>query len=130
LLRAYGAKRLGAACRRALDIRTLSYKSVKSILSTGFHQAPDDYQYTLFLPTTPTSAGPGTTPRLPRTGRSPDDRASPTHLDLLRELRLSGMAQAFEEQAAMPDIAELSFEELSLLFEREKTERSSAATSA
>ena len=45
-------------------------------------------------------------------------------LDLLHELRLSGMAQAFEEQTAMPDIAELSFEDrLSLLLEREKTER-------
>ena len=45
-------------------------------------------------------------------------------LDLLHELRLAGMAQAFEEQTAMPDIAELSFEDrLSLLLEREKTER-------
>ena len=45
-------------------------------------------------------------------------------LDLLHELRLSGMAQAFNEQAAMPDIAELSFEDrLSLLLEREKTDR-------
>ena len=45
-------------------------------------------------------------------------------LDLLRELRLAGMAQAFEEQTAMPDISELSFEDrLSLLLEREKTER-------
>ncbi len=34
------------------------------------------------------------------------------------------MAQAFEEQTAMPDIAELSFDDrLSLLLEREKTER-------
>ncbi len=45
-------------------------------------------------------------------------------LDLLHELRLAGMAQAFEEQAAMPDISELSFEDrLSLLLEREKTDR-------
>ena len=45
-------------------------------------------------------------------------------LDLLHELRLSGMAQAFQEHAAMPDIAELSFEDrLSLLLEREKTDR-------
>ena len=45
-------------------------------------------------------------------------------LDLLHELRLAGMAQAFEEQTAMPDIRELSFEDrLSLLLEREKTER-------
>ena len=49
LLRAYGAERLEAACRRALDIGTLSYKSVKSILATGLDQA-DDQQYTLSLP--------------------------------------------------------------------------------
>ena len=51
LLRAYGAERLEAACRRALDIGTLSYKSVKSILATGLDQAGDDQQYTLSLPT-------------------------------------------------------------------------------
>ena len=50
LPRAYGAERLEAACRRALDIGTLSYKSVKSILSTGLDQAGDDQQYTLSLP--------------------------------------------------------------------------------
>ena len=45
-------------------------------------------------------------------------------LDLLHELRLAGMAQAFEEQFAMPDIGELAFNDrLSLLLEREKTER-------
>ncbi len=45
-------------------------------------------------------------------------------LDLLHELRLPGMAQAFEEQAAMPDIGELSFDDrLALLLEREKTDR-------
>ena len=45
-------------------------------------------------------------------------------LDLLHELRLTGMARAFEEHLAMPDIGELAFEDrLSLLLEREKTER-------
>ena len=45
-------------------------------------------------------------------------------LELLQEFRLAGMAQAFEEQTAMPDIAELSFDDrLSLLLEREKTEQ-------
>ncbi len=39
-------------------------------------------------------------------------------------IRLAGMAQAFEEQLAMPDIGELAFEDrLSPLLEREKTER-------
>ena len=60
LLRAYGAERLEAACRRALDIGTLSYKSVKSILSTGLDQAGDDQQYTLSLPGHHTNVrGPG-----------------------------------------------------------------------
>ena len=39
-----------AACRRALDIGTLSYKSVKSILATGLDQADNDEQHTLSLP--------------------------------------------------------------------------------
>ena len=50
LLRAYSAERLEAACRRALDIGTLSYGSVKSILATGLDQAGDDEQHTLSLP--------------------------------------------------------------------------------
>ena len=50
LLRAYSAERLEAACRRALDIGTLSYGSVKSILATGLDQAGDDGQRTLSLP--------------------------------------------------------------------------------
>ncbi len=45
-------------------------------------------------------------------------------LDLLRELRLAGMAEAFEEHRGMPDMAELTFEDrLTLLLEREKTAR-------
>ena len=45
-------------------------------------------------------------------------------LDLLDELRFTGIARAFDEQTAMPDIAELVFEDrLSLLLEREKTDR-------
>jgi transposase len=40
LSRRYGADRLEAACRRALDIRALSYKSVKSILSAGLDRMP------------------------------------------------------------------------------------------
>lgn len=44
--------------------------------------------------------------------------------DLPHELRLSGMAQAFKEQTAMPDISEFSFDDrLSLLLECEKTDR-------
>ena len=50
LLRAYPAERLEAACRRALDIGTLSYQSVKSILTTGLDQAGDEEQHTLSLP--------------------------------------------------------------------------------
>lgn len=45
-------------------------------------------------------------------------------LHLLYELRLPGMAAAFEEQQGMPDLTELAFEDrLALLLEREKTER-------
>ena len=45
-------------------------------------------------------------------------------LELLDELRLRGMAEAFNEQLGMPDITELAFEDrLSLLLEREKTDR-------
>ena len=47
-------------------------------------------------------------------------------LDQLAELKLHGMARAFEEQLQMPEIRELSFEErLGLLVEREATERAS-----
>lgn len=45
-------------------------------------------------------------------------------LELLHELRLPGMAEAFEEQLGMPEIGELTFEDrLALLLEREKTDR-------
>ena len=49
LLRAYSAERLEAACHHALEIGTLSYRSVNSILSTGRDQAGND-QHTLSLP--------------------------------------------------------------------------------
>ncbi len=49
LLRAYGAERLEAACRHALDIGTLSYGSVKSILATGRDRAAAE-QHELSLP--------------------------------------------------------------------------------
>lgn len=54
----------------------------------------------------------------------------PTH-DQLQQLRLFGMARAFAEQQAMPDIAHLAFEErLGLLVEREVSERDSRLTSS
>ena len=44
--------------------------------------------------------------------------------DLLHALRLTGMADALEEQRGIPDVTSLSFEErLALLLEREKTAR-------
>jgi len=47
-------------------------------------------------------------------------------LDQLAELKLHGMARAFEEQLQMSEISEMSFEErLGLLVEREATERAS-----
>ena len=51
LLRAYGGERLEAACRRALDIRSLSYRSVKSILANGLGTgSPTTISTTLSLP--------------------------------------------------------------------------------
>jgi hypothetical protein len=38
--RVYGAERLEAACRRALRINALSYKSVDSILARGLENRP------------------------------------------------------------------------------------------
>lgn len=47
-------------------------------------------------------------------------------VETLLSLRLTGMARAFEEQLAMPDVAALSFEDrFGLLVEREATERRS-----
>ncbi len=52
-------------------------------------------------------------------------------LDQLAELKLHGMARAFEEQLQMPEIRDLSFEErLGLLVEREATERASRRLTA
>lgn len=45
-------------------------------------------------------------------------------LDLLHTLRLTGMAQALEEQRGVPDLASLAFEDrLALLLEREQLTR-------
>lgn len=45
-------------------------------------------------------------------------------IDRLHELRLTGMAQALEEQRGQPDLGELAFEDrLALLLEREATAR-------
>ena len=47
----------------------------------------------------------------------------PTH-DTLNQLRLFGMARALAEQAHLPDIEALTFEErLGLLVDRERAER-------
>lgn len=54
----------------------------------------------------------------------------PTH-DQLNQLRLFGMARALAEQQALPDIAQLAFEErLGLLVEREVSERLSTQTAS
>lgn len=46
-------------------------------------------------------------------------------IEKLHALRLKGMASAFEEQRAMPDVSSMSFEErFSLLIDREESERS------
>ncbi|MGC8489852.1 MAG: IS21 family transposase, partial [Clostridia bacterium] len=40
LTRKYPAERLEAACRRALEIGSPSYRTVKAMLSSGLDQAP------------------------------------------------------------------------------------------
>jgi len=46
----YGKDRLEAACRRAIHIRGISYRSVKSILQNGLDRMPIDLQTALSLP--------------------------------------------------------------------------------
>ena len=55
--RAYPAEPAEAACRRALDIGTLRYKSVKSILSTGLNQVGHDERHSLSLPAEHATSG-------------------------------------------------------------------------
>ena len=50
LPRAYSAERLEAACRHALEIGTVSYRSVNSILATGRDQTAAATQHQLSLP--------------------------------------------------------------------------------
>ena len=65
LLGAYSAERLEAACRHALEIGTLSCRSVNSILLTGRDQtAAAEQTNSPYPPSTPPSADPTTTPRL------------------------------------------------------------------
>lgn len=46
----HGAERLEAACNRALHIRGISYRSVKSILQSGLDRTPIEDQAPLILP--------------------------------------------------------------------------------
>jgi transposase len=50
LARTYPAQRIDAACRRALTLRALSYRSVKSILRSGLDRAPQQQELELRLP--------------------------------------------------------------------------------
>ena len=51
LARTYSRDRVEAACQRSLEIKSLSYRSVKSILSTGVDQLPLQPSLPLELPT-------------------------------------------------------------------------------
>lgn len=52
LARRYGSERLEAAAKRALDCRTIAYRSVKSILEHSLDQvSPDESEIQLTLPT-------------------------------------------------------------------------------
>ena len=50
LARAYPPERMEAACRRALDIGAVSYRSVNTILSAGLDQADESEQRSPSLP--------------------------------------------------------------------------------
>lgn len=54
----YSAERLDAACQRALAVRAISYRSVKSILEAGLDHRPLDVQEVLPLPTHANVRGP------------------------------------------------------------------------
>ena len=125
LLRAYSAERLEAACPPRAGHRHAELR-VRQVHPRNRPGPGRQRRATHALPARRTRPHPraGVLHQLPkRKGVLTLMLRQPT-LDLLHELRLAGMAQAFEEQTAMPDISELSFEDrLSLLLEREKTDR-------
>ena len=94
LARAYPAERLEAACRRALDIGAVSYKSVNTILVAGLDQADESAQRSLSLPVDHAHVrGPDYLRQLPqRKGVVTNMLRQPT-LDLLHELRLISVSQ-------------------------------------
>src|SRR5207253_10380138 len=118
LVRPFGADRLEAAATRAIEIGTLTYGSVRSILDNKLdHQAaqrPPDNGVPILHPNI----------RGPR--YYTEENAVLTHpmLDQLGQLGLSGMAQAFAELEASDETAALTHVDwLGLLVDRELTHR-------
>jgi hypothetical protein len=119
LAKVYTLERLETACDLAMDGQATSYKSVKSILTTGLDQQPRNIPcrsphrllMTIFAAAIITIE---------------EERHMLHHptLEKLQTLRLAGMLKALNEQQQMPDINSLGFEErLGLLIDREVTER-------
>ena len=110
LARAYPAERLEAACRRALHIGAFSYKSVNTIWPPASIRPTRASKGRCPCPPITRTSADGLLRQLPqRKGVVTNMLRQPT-FDLLHELRLTGMAQAFEEQLAIPDIGELAFD--------------------
>ena len=120
LVRPFGADRLEAAATRAIEIGTLTYGSVRSILDNKLDRQ------TAQQPPADGRADPP--PQHPRTPLLPltEENAVLTHpmLDQLAQLGLSGMAQAFAELEASDEAATLTHADwLGLLVDREITHR-------
>src|ERR1700726_1672972 len=100
LVRPFGAERLEAAATRAIEIGTLTYGSVRSILDNKLDRQTAPRQWRADPP-----------PQHPRTALLPLRRMQLlTHpmLDQLGQLGLSGMAQAFAELEASDETATLT----------------------
>jgi hypothetical protein len=102
LVRPFGADRLEAAATRAIEIGTLTYGSVRSILDTSsIARLRNGRPPMAWRSSTPISADRATTT---------EENAVLTHpmLDRLGQLGLSGMAQAFAELDASDETAALT----------------------
>ncbi len=122
----FGADRLDAACKRALEINAHSYSSVHSILKNGIDRKPRTRATPKPLPRrglpspTQTSVAPITSTDRERILSM---LTHPTH-DRLKALRLDGMAEAFAELQTQDRAADLTHAEwLGLLADREEASR-------
>ena len=125
----YGQARLEAACQRGALIKARSVGSIRSILKTGLDRAfldpapePEPLRHGNIRGRSyfPLTSHPQDIPML----------THPTH-DRLIALGLPGMARAFQEQRASPDLDALSFEErVGIMADREAAERDTKRVTA